>query len=398
MRDQYRVLVVEEGTPEARACAELLNAEGSPAVVDLVKTGAEAERRLEAARYLGEPPYDAVVAACDLLLSPRGLRAAAASTGRTLVIGVGESEVSPGSQSLAAVVPSVPGYAPHLAMIVGLVMERHWLAARLEDQSQKLLYIAARDELTGLANRRRFAETLETEIERAQRFHRPLTLLLCDLDALKLINDTHGQQAGDAALSHVAQSLGAGTRRYEVAARIGGDEFAALLVDTNYDQGRHVAEKLRERIASEPVRGFGPVTVSIGLASLPAHAESAAELMRMADQALYEAKGLGRDQVAVCRDFRAPRLDDRQPVRFRVVMSGRNSRGELFVEETETETISRRGGRVVTCHAVTTGEPLEIHTPFHGQRLMAQVTGCYQGEDGRFHLGFRLVDPGHWIV
>ena len=277
-----------------------------------------------------------------------------------------------------------------------LAVEKHRLVREIDRQRQQLTELASRDDLTGLANRRRFTEALENEVDRANRFHRPVTLILFDLDALKLINDTHGHPVGDQALRHIGTCLRSEIRRFEVAARLGGDEFAVLLVDTNFDQGRIVADKLRRRIAGASVGPIGQVTISAGLASLPAHAESASELVRIADEALYEAKRHGRNRVVLSRKIRRERDGERHRVRFKLQVAGRNNRGETFTEETETELISRRGARIVSSHTVATGEQIELRTPFHGRPLVAQITSCYRGVDNRWHVGFKLVDPPRW--
>ena len=206
-----------------------------------------------------------------------------------------------------------------------------------------MLELASRDELTDLANRRRFNETIDLEVERANRYHRPITLVLFDLDSLKTVNDTHGHPTGDAAIRHIGACLRSEIRRFEVAARVGGDEFAVLLVDTNFDAGRIVAEKLRKenrRCANSTRRHRDR---SAGVASLPAHAITSSDLVRIADEALYEAKNSGRNRVVVSRSLRQERDGERHPVRFKIVVAGKDSAGRDFTEETETELISRRG-------------------------------------------------------
>ena len=96
------------------------------------------------------------------------------------------------------------------------------------------------------------------------------------------------------------------------------------------------------------------------------------------------------------REVLQQREGDRHPIRFRIVVRGRNNRGERFTEETETELVSRRGARLVSSHAVASGETIELSTPFHSRALTATVTACYRGADNRMRIGFKLVDPPRW--
>lgn len=406
MSTRLRFLLIQQSAEQALACRTTLGAATPPIEVDVARSGAEALARLEriALGRSDGAPYDAVI--LDMELADVAPAALLAQMREILPHAPLVAAVPPTAATAAAAaalragadetVVKVPGGEANLGAVARLCVEARRLAGDLERQRRQMLDLATRDELTGLANRRRFNEALDHEIERSNRFHRPLTLILFDLDALKLVNDTHGHQAGDAALRHIAVCMRAETRRYEVAARIGGDEFAVLLVDTNYDQARLAVEKLRLRIADEIVPGVGQVTISAGVASYPAHGMSAVELVRLADQALYEAKRHGRNRAVVSRDLRKERLDERHPVHFKVVVSGRNSHGEQFSEETETELISRRGARVITSQTVATGEQIELRTPFHARPLVAQITACYLGADERWHTGFKLVDPPLW--
>jgi diguanylate cyclase (GGDEF)-like protein len=403
--ERLAVLVVESTGVGAPTLRDALGKQAPKARVDVARTGADALSRLERLAVSGAslPLYDAaVVNVSDCERAPLSFVAELAQ----VLPGVPVIAVVPAAADTIAVellragatevVYETESYALHLASIVRLAVEKGRLEVEIERQRHQLLELASRDELTNLANRRRFNEAIDLEVERAHRFHRPLTLILFDLDALKLINDTHGHPAGDVALRHVASCLRSEIRRFEVAARLGGDEFAVLLVDTNYDQGRVVAEKLRRRIADAVVPPVGQVTISAGVASLPAHAESATELVRISDQALYEAKHGGRNRVVLSRNLVQERDGERHPVRFRVVVTGRNSHGESFSEETETELISRRGARIVSTHTVATGEQIELRTPFHERALTAQITSCYRGADNRWRIGFKLVDPTRW--
>src|SRR5215212_6355811 len=151
--------------------------------------------------------------------------------------------------------------------------------------------------LTGLANRRRFERQLEREVSRTLRYSRPFCLLILDIDNFKEVNDTYGHDAGDEAIRRLALTLQAGTRGIDLAARVGGEEFAVILPETDFEGGVDVAERLRETIKQTEVPVVGHITTSFGVAEFPLSASSARELMLVADAALYEAKRNGRDRV-----------------------------------------------------------------------------------------------------
>ena len=156
------------------------------------------------------------------------------------------------------------------------------------------------DPLTGALNRRGFRDRFETELGRARRTGAPLSLLVLDIDHFKRINDRFGHDVGDAAIQHVIRLLAANTRRYDVVARLGGEEFAVLLPETVSAQAAIVAEKLRQIVADTPMPlpdGLVPLTVSIGLAQVSREADQFAPLFSLADRRLYAAKESGRNRV-----------------------------------------------------------------------------------------------------
>ena len=161
------------------------------------------------------------------------------------------------------------------------------------------------DHLTGLANRRRFERQLEREVSRVQRFGHPFTLLMLDIDSFKNLNDTFGHDAGDDAIRRLGKVLREGTRGIDLAARIGGEEFAVLLVETSKDGGSEVAERLRAAIKLLELPLAGHMTASFGVAECPSDAQTAAEILKAADVALYEAKRKGRDQVVALASLRS---------------------------------------------------------------------------------------------
>jgi diguanylate cyclase (GGDEF)-like protein/putative nucleotidyltransferase with HDIG domain len=158
------------------------------------------------------------------------------------------------------------------------------------------------DPKTGLFNARHFAAALGEELGRAERFERPLSLIMADLDLLRDINNSYGHLAGDAVLKGIAEVFRAELRHYDVPARFGGEEFSILLPETSPEEALEIAERIRRAVAaqpfdvetsSEPIRA----TVSIGVAGYPKDGHDANELIHQADLAVYRAKLQGRNRV-----------------------------------------------------------------------------------------------------
>jgi two-component system, cell cycle response regulator len=164
--------------------------------------------------------------------------------------------------------------------------------AALLDEVERL---ATRDGLTGLANRRLFEESLERETARSSRLRTPLSLLILDVDHFKQINDTYGHPAGDAVLREIGTAVAGSTKAFDVAARYGGDEFVVLLPGCTAVDASGVADRVRSEIAHQVIDL--PVTVSVGVATMPDNALDAERLVAAADGALYEAKRSGRDRT-----------------------------------------------------------------------------------------------------
>src|ERR1043165_5936538 len=162
--------------------------------------------------------------------------------------------------------------------------------------------LAGVDALTGLRNRREFERLAEAEWSRFQRYLRPLSLLLIDIDEFKQINDRLGHEGGDDALKQVASICGVDRRVSDVVARLGGDEFAVLLPETELREARVVAERLRRHVAALPREPGPSVTVSIGIAAAALSMSGVGALLRAADKALYEAKAAGRNCVIGAQD------------------------------------------------------------------------------------------------
>ena len=171
--------------------------------------------------------------------------------------------------------------------------------ARLHDIVQRQ---AITDDLTGLVNRRRFIEALEAEIERARRFGSALTIVLADLDNFKQVNDAFGHHGGDIVLRAFADLISSHVRDVDVSGRIGGEEFAILLPETDSVGAEQVAERMRRSLnaVSIPISDDQSIQVasSFGIAELAPN-QSGDDLLRAADAALYRAKGEGKNRVVI---------------------------------------------------------------------------------------------------
>lgn len=169
---------------------------------------------------------------------------------------------------------------------------------------------AKSDTKTGLYNAGHFYGILDKELKRAQRFDRPLSVIMADLDLLRNINNTYGHLAGDAVLIGVANIIKDAIREYDAASRFGGEEFAIVLPETSLDDARHIAERIRRRVEQTPFHAETtdvPIdaTLSLGVASFPNDATDLKSLIHEADVAVYQAKLSGRNLVKTALE--APR-------------------------------------------------------------------------------------------
>lgn len=185
------------------------------------------------------------------------------------------------------------------------------LERSLREAHAQLAILASTDPLLQTYNRRHLMVELPREVERAQRYHRPLSVIMADLDHFKLVNDAHGHHVGDTALLEFSRIAGSSIRRSDWVARSGGEEFVIVLPETPLEDALLAAEKIRLACAATPIQA-GPTTIrltaSFGVAALnPAEdpASAVAELLRRADTALYRSKHAGRNRVSAA---------DRSPV------------------------------------------------------------------------------------
>jgi diguanylate cyclase (GGDEF)-like protein len=185
---------------------------------------------------------------------------------------------------------------------LGLLAGAALLGTTLVWRARELQSLAARDKLTGLLNRGIFDDLLHDAALRARRYGRPLSILMLDVDRFKQFNDTWGHAAGDAALKAVAAAIKQSVRQGEIVARYGGDEFVVLFPETRPDIAVSRGDKIRLRVPPIVAGGRGreqtvAVTISVGVASLPADGIDGLEVLNQADMRLYEAKHAGRNAV-----------------------------------------------------------------------------------------------------
>ncbi len=175
----------------------------------------------------------------------------------------------------------------------------HGMRSRVESLIASLYDASRIDPLTRLSNRRGHRETLDLEIERARRNDAPLAVVVADLDHFKEVNDRCGHHVGDATLRRAAAVFAEGMRKLDAVARVGGEEFALVLPNTDAHEAFALAERLRCALGDEFSGDTVAVTVSLGVAAFPQHGATAGALVRTAEEALYAAKGSGRDRTAI---------------------------------------------------------------------------------------------------
>ncbi|WKE64803.1 diguanylate cyclase [Gallaecimonas kandeliae] len=185
--------------------------------------------------------------------------------------------------------------------LVNVAAAFNQMTQQILEQERALARAAATDGLTGLYNRREFDRLLAEELQRSQRYGKPFSLIICDIDHFKDFNDSHGHQAGDQALRTLAKTLQDNVREVDKACRLGGEEFVVILPEGDQEAVRQTAERLRKAVEEQEILLDGGVsariTISLGVASHPDQGNSAETLLWCADTALYQSKEQGRNKV-----------------------------------------------------------------------------------------------------
>ena len=175
------------------------------------------------------------------------------------------------------------------------------MVVALRESRDKLIERANTDSLTDLYNHRYFQERLASELSRANRYKRPLSMIMLDIDHFKTLNDTHGHPFGDIVLQQVAKIMVREARDIDIVARYGGEEFSIILPETEVKDAMVVADRLRQGIQHHCFVGSNgqtvPVTISLGVAQYPIHSAEREGLIMAADLAMYQAKSMGRNRV-----------------------------------------------------------------------------------------------------
>jgi diguanylate cyclase (GGDEF)-like protein len=249
------------------------------------------------------------------------------------------------------------------------------------------------DELTRLHNFRFFKDRIQTEARRAEREDTTLALLMLDIDDFKAFNDSRGHLAGNVALRRLAGALTRAVRDTDVAARYGGEEFAVLLPHTLKLGALKVAEKIRLAIEKAGVgrhkrRGEKPLTVSVGLATLPGDAATAKELIEKADRALYVAKSVGKNCVRPYSDER------REHLRLDTALSGNFSLVDSHSHVLTTLNVSEGGLLFMSEEPPNRGALAQVHLALpNGEEPVEGVLRVMRVRpmDGGYEIGTQIV-------
>ncbi len=296
-----RILVVDDEEIMRHFLREVLEGEGYD--IELAASGREAVEKMAAGRY-DIVITDIVMPELDGLGVVRAAKQLPYDVDVVVMTGYASMETAVESMKLGATdYITKPFNIDQIRIIVSNAVKERALKRRAAE-GEFYKELARKDGLTDLYNHRFFNQLLETEVSRARRYNRVVSLLMIDIDHFKRYNDSHGHPAGDVALKRLAYLLRHSSRDCDFVARYGGEEFAVIAPEASTDSARRMAERIRSLVEEaefdgEEVMAGGRLTISIGVATFPMQASDKRELVERADEALYRAKALGRNRVVV---------------------------------------------------------------------------------------------------
>jgi len=295
------ILVVDDDPMVREVVTESIKAAGFDA--DECADGAEAVEKN------ARDPYDLIVTdmrlpGLDGLSLIKRLKSLKSDTDVIVMTGYGSIENAVECMKAGALEYLIkPFTVDQIQLAVRKAVEHRELRRRAQEREfyKELSYV---DGLTGIHNRRYFNEALQAEVIKAKRFGSGLVLLLIDIDDFKIYNDCNGHQKGDEALAEMGRILKSACRGYDIVTRYGGEEFAILFPGATtknaYELASRIVSEVREtHFEGENLLPSGALTISIGVACFPEDAGDAADLVRSADEALYEAKNRGKNRIVM---------------------------------------------------------------------------------------------------
>lgn len=296
-----RLLVVDDEEIMREFLKEVLAGEGYE--IELAVSGRDAVEKMQASTY-DVVITDIVMPELDGLGVVSAAKDLPYDVSVVVMTGYASMETAVESMKLGAVdYITKPFNIDQIRIIVANAIKERALKKRAAE-GEFYKELSRKDGLTELYNHRFFQQLLETEVSRASRYNRVVSLLMIDIDEFKRYNDTYGHPAGDVVLKKLGSVLKKSSRNYDYVARYGGEEFAVIVPEVGADSARRMAERIRSLVEEtefegEDIMPGGHLTISLGVASYPMQASTAAELVERSDQALYRAKKDGKNRVAV---------------------------------------------------------------------------------------------------
>lgn len=302
-RKRYRVLMVEDSRVSLEVYAQRLERRGYQVATALSAEAARVELESSLPDLILLDVFMPKVSGFDFL---RELRSAprTATTPIILISALSDTQhIVEGLELGANDYVTKPIVMPILTARMEALLRSSELVRRLEVQTELLAKLAAFDDLTGSYNRRSMFHHLEAELSRSRRYGRSLAVLMADIDHFKKVNDQHGHLVGDQALRWVASTLQSELRSMDFLCRYGGEEFCAILPETNQPGAARAAERIRAALERQTFTLDGLslcLTISIGAASwTPVDKQEIPDLLARADRALLDAKRAGRNRVQI---------------------------------------------------------------------------------------------------